>query len=207
MAETYRAGRLMKFVESIRILKNEELKQNEFFYNNLKNNIESKLEESYNTEDIIDIITKISYEKGQIDFSHTEYLFLKEYLFHLGYIRAAEDIIKHTGSFFDLNIPELNNNKWDIDKYNIRPIDTTDYTNVPTKLYILVGGMGEAFSEEVENKISEICTNILIDFVDEESIEKMDNGFVIETAVQNIPIISSKLMKNNIGIYGIIPIK
>lgn len=207
MAETYRIGKLIKFVELIRTLKTEEIRQNEFFYNNLKNNIESKLEESYDAEDVIDIITKISYEKGQIGFSHTEYLFLKEYLFHLGYIRAAEDIIKQMGTFFDLDIPELNNKKWDIDKYNINPIDTTDYTNVPNKIYILVGGMGESFSEEVENKISETCINILTDFVDEGSIEKMKNGFVIETAVQNIPNISSELMKNNIGIYGIIPIK
>lgn len=207
MAETYRVGKLIKFIELIRALKSEELRQNAFFYNNLKDNIESKLEESYNTEDIIDIITKISYEKGQIGFSYTEYLFLKECLFHLGYIRAAEDIIKQMGIFFDLDIPELNNKKWDIDKYNINPIDTTDYTNVQTKVYILIGGMGEAFSEEVENKISETCINILTDFVDKKSIEKMDNGFVIETSVQNIPNISSELMKNNIGIYGIIPIK
>lgn len=207
MAETYRVGKLIKFVDLIRTLKSEELRQNEFFYNNLKNNIESKLEENYNTEDVIDIITKISYEKGQIGFSHTEYLFLKEYLFHLGYIRAAEDIIKHMGNFFDLDIPELKNKKWDIDKYDISPIDTTDYSNIPKKVYILVGGMGESFSEEVENKISETCINILIDFVAEESIEKMENGFVIETVVQNIPSISGKLMENNIGIYGIIPIK
>lgn len=207
MAETYRVGKLIKFIELIRKLKNEELKQNEFFYNNLKKHIESNIEVSEDNQDVIDIITKISYEKGQIGFSHTEYLFLKEYLFHLGYIRAAEDIIKHMGNFFDLDIPELKNKKWDIDKYDISPIDTTDYSNIPKKVYILVGGMGESFSEEVENKISETCINILIDFVAEESIEKMENGFVIETVVQNIPSISGKLMENNIGIYGIIPIK
>lgn len=207
MAETYRVGKLIKFIELIRSLKNEELRQNEFFYNNLKKHIESKIELSEDNQDIIDIITKASYEKGKINLSHTEYLFLSEYLFHLGYIKATEDIIKQMGNFFEIDIPELNNRKWDIDKCEISPIDTADYTNIPKKIYILVGGMGEAFSKEIEDNISEICLSILGDFVNGANIERLENGFVIETAVQNIPNISSKLMEKNIGVYGIIPIK
>ena len=117
------------------------------------------------------------------------------------------DIIKEMGEFFDLDIPELNKTKVDLEKYNIKSIDTKDYSNTPRKIYIIIGGMGKSFSEQIQEECAQNCLNILMEIIEENEIDRVENGFIVQTPVQNIPNISNELINNNISIYGIIPIE
>ena len=212
MAETFRIAKVMKFIDTLRALRKVEFEHTMVFGNYLKGQLKeifpnNELHENNDIYKLLDNITKYSYEKDGISFSHPQFSFFQETMFHLGCTHIIDNIIKEMGEFFDLDIPELNKTKVDLEKYNIRSIDTKDYSNTPRKIYIIIGGMGKSFSEQIQEECAQNCLNILMEIIEENEIDRVENGFIVQTPVQNIPNISNELINNNISIYGIIPIE
>ena len=156
---------------------------------------------------LIDNITEYSYKKDGISFSHSQFSYFHETMFHLGCTHIIDNIIKEMGEFFNLDIPELSKTKSDLENYHIKSIDTKDYSNIPRKFYIIIGGMGKSFSEQIQEECAQHCLTLLLKILEENEINRAENGFIIQTALQNIPNISNELINNNIAIYGIIPIE
>lgn len=208
MAETFRISKVVKYLEKLRALRKVEFMHALMFSKHLReqfkeiftNNEPHTLIDIHNT---IDTITEYSYKKDGISFSHSQFSFLKETMFHLGGTHLIDNTIKEMSEFFNLDISE----KSDLENYNIKSVDTKDYSNIPMEFYIIVGGMSKSFSKQVKEESTQHCLNILLEILEENEISIKENGFLIRTQLQNIPNISNELIKNNIGIYGIIPIK
>lgn len=212
MAETFRIAKVMKFINTLRALRTVEFEHTVFFGNHLQNQLKEIFpnSESHKQHDIyklVDNITSYSHEEDGISFSHSQFSFFRETMFHLGCSHIIDDIIKEIGKFFDLDIPELNQKKGDLENYSIKSIDTKDYSNIPRKFYIIIGGMGKSFSEQIQEECAQHCLKVLSEIIEENKIDQVENGFIIQTPVQNIPNISNELINNNIGIYGVIPIE
>jgi len=212
MAETFRISKVIKFIDKLRALRKVELEHTLMFSNHLQGQLQKILanNEIHEQEDIyklMDNITKYSYKKDGISFSHSQFSFFHETMFHLGCTNIIDNIIKEMGEFFDLDIPELDKVESDLENYHIKSIDTKDYSNIPRKFYIIVGGVGKAFSEQVQEECVQHCLTVLLKSLEKNEISRAENGFIIQTALQNIPNISNDLINNSIGIYGIIPIE
>ncbi len=212
MAETFRISKVMKFIDKLRVLRKVESEHTLMFGNHLQvqlkeifpNNESSKQGDIY---EFVDNINEYSYKNDGVSFSHSQFSFFHETMFHLGATHMIDNIIKEIAVFFDLDIPELNKTKSDLENYNIKSIDTKDYSNNPRKFYIIIGGMGKSFAEQVQEECTQHCLTALLKILEENEIHRAENGFIIQTSLQNIPNISNELINNNIAIYGIIPIE
>ena len=212
MVKTFRSSKVIKFINKLRVLRQVELEHTLSFGNHLRGQFIELFDDckSHEKDDVykcVDTITQYSYEKDGLNFSHSQLSFFHETMFHLGNINIVDNIIKEMGEFFDLDIPERNKSKSDLNNYRIKSIDTTDYSNTPRDFYLILGGMDESYSEEVQIESAQHCLTILLRFLKESEVSRVEKGFVIQTALQNIPNISNELIKNNIGIYGIIPVE
>ncbi len=212
MVKTFRSSKVMKFIDRLRVLRKAELEHALIFGNHLRGQFgelfgNSKLNEQDDVCKLVDTITEYSYENDGLTFSHSQLSFFHETMFHLAGMNIVDNTIKEMGEFFDLEIPERNKAKSDLENYRIKSIDTTDYSNTPRDFYLIIGGMDKSFSEEIQGKCAQQCLTILLRFLKESEVRRAEKGFVIQTALQNIPNISNELIKNDIGIYGIIPIE
>jgi hypothetical protein len=212
MAKTFRSSKVMKFIDKVRVLKQVENEHTLIFGNNLKGQFgelfgNGKCHEKDDIYKFVDAITEHSYKEDGLTLSHSQLSLFHETMFHLGCTNIADIVIKEMGEFFDLDIPERNNTKSDLEKYRIKSIDTTDYSSTPREFYLIIGGMGEPYSEEIQGECVQKCLEILLRFIKESEVSRAEKGFVIQTALQNIPSITNELIKNNIGIYGIIPVE
>jgi hypothetical protein len=212
MVKTFRSSKVMKFIDKLRVLRQAELEHTLIFGNHLRGQFgelfgNSKVHEQDDVYKLVDTITEYSYKEDGLNFSHSQLSFFHETMFHLGGINIVDNIIKEMGEFFDLDIPERKKRKSDLENYRIKSIDTTDYSNTPRDFYLIIGGMDESFSEEIQEQCYQHCLTILLRFLKESEVIRAEKGFVIQTALQNIPNISNELIKNDVGIYGIIPVE
>lgn len=212
MAKTFRNSKAIKFIDKLRHLRQAELDHSLILGNHLQEQFQ-ELFENYDSNEpidlyrLIDTITKHSYKEGGLSFSHSQFAFFHETMYHLGSTGAIETVIKEMGDFFDLDIPERATEKSDLENYQIKSIDTKDYSTTPRKFYLIIGGMDESSPEENRREIARHCTQVFSNFFESDTISQTDNGFIIQTALQNIPTISMELNNHNIAIYGMIPIE
>lgn len=213
MAKTYRSSKVMKFLDNLRVLRDKESELALNFGNYLKEQCKELFDKSkVNRPDdvyriVIDNIIEHSYKEGGISFTHSQFSFFHSTMFHLGSTRVIDSIIKEMGEFFDLDIPELNKAKCDMDNYRIKSVDTLDYSNIQRKFLLIIGGMSGGYTDEIQEKCTQSCLEVLQRFISDNGIERTEKGFIIQTALQNIPDITSELTKSNLGVYGVIPVE
>ncbi|BES66513.1 hypothetical protein SANA_29520 [Gottschalkiaceae bacterium SANA] len=212
MAKTFRNSKAIKFIDKLRQLRQAELKHSLILGNHLQEQFQELFENSDSNEPIdlyglIDAITNHSYKEDGLSFSHSQFSFFHETMYHFGCTGAIETVIKEMGDFFDLDIPERTTGKSALENYQIKLIDTNDYSTTPREFYLIIGGMDESYPEEVRKEIAQHCTEVFLNFFEADTVSQTDNGFIIQTALQNIPTISMELNNRNIAIYGMIPIE
>ena len=213
MAQTYRSSKVMKFIDNLRVLRDKESELALKFGNHLKEQYKELFDKSkVNRQedvyrDVIDNIIEKSYKEDGISFTHSQFSFFHSTMFHLGSTHIINSIIKEMGEFFDLDIPELNRTKYDMDEYRIKSVDTLDYSNIQRKVLLIIGGMSEGYTDEIQEKCTQSCLEVLLRFISANEIERNEKGFTIQTALQNIPDITRELTESNIAVYGVIPVE
>lgn len=213
MAKTFRYSKVMKFIDHLRSLRKKESDNAILFGNHLKEQFAEILEyDDLALKDdvykgIVDKIVEESYKSGGISFSHSQFSFFHSTMFHLGSTQVIDTIIKEMGEFFDLDIPERRKSDDEIEKYQIKSVDTLDYSNFQREYLLIIGGLSEGHSDEVRKKCYNLATEVLLKFIEKDKIEEMDKGFKIKAPLQIIPDMISELSKNGLGVYGVIPIE
>jgi translation initiation factor 1 (eIF-1/SUI1) len=210
MAQTYRSSKVMKFIENLRGIRDKESELALKFGNRINEQHHDLFDKSKINrqgdlyEDVIDHIIEKSYKEDGISFTHSQFSFFHSTMFHLGSTHIINSIIKEMGEFFDLKIPELNRN---MDEYRIKSVDTLDYSNNKRKVLLIIGGMSEGYTDEIQEKCTQSCLEVLLRFISANEIERNEKGFTIQTALQNIPDITRELTESNIAVYGVIPVE
>ncbi|HSQ89499.1 hypothetical protein [Romboutsia sp.] len=167
MAKTFRISKVMKFIDKLRVLRKVEFEHTLRFGNHLQGQFReifpnNESDEQGDMYKVIDNIAEYSYKQDGISFSHSQFSFFHETMFHLGGTQIIDNIIKEMAEFFDLDIPELDKTKSDLESYHIKSIDTKDYSNIPRKFYIIIGGMGKSFSEQIQEECAQHCLTLLL---------------------------------------------
>lgn len=138
--------------------------------------------------------------------NHKHLSLIKEIIFHEGRLSLLKEIIVDTKVDFDCHNDGVEREK-ELESYVIKSINTSDYSTIPRKFYLIIGGMDENFSEDIQIKCAEECLVILKEYLREEDIRHSNKGYVIKTPQQNVPNIIQHLVEKNLGVYGVIPVE
>jgi hypothetical protein len=212
LEKKYGVNVIMEFIEMLFALQDIESDYLMIFSNKLHRQLnEYSPQKDVSTKEeitkFLDKLTSKSYEQNGLSFSHSEFVLFKELVFHMGCENILYNIVDEMKHSFELEIPKEVDSENRFQNFIIRPIDTEKYSMIPKKYYLIIGGMTNSQGNVIKEGCAEKCKSVLVKLVPAKEINRVDGGFVIRTPLQNIPNISSELIKNNIAIYGLIPIE
>lgn len=201
-------NKIVSFIHDLTNFKQKEIELSLLFANDLSKQLSEsdQVKQLSEIQELIDKFTKNSYQHKEITLSHQQFTLLNEILYHLGCVNTLELTIKEMNNYFNLKKTQEISLQGELNNKHLVNFDVKDYSNFPRKFQLIIGGMAQEFDKSIQEECTKLCLASLLKYLNDKDIKIIDNGFIIQTATQNIPDIIKQLALDNIGVYGVIPL-